>query len=204
MDNFDKEDETHDTILMLFQNHNFAENVSLEKDISSIRMKSTKRKLQTTLPCQELLPSMKGKKRGEIPSDFDSANTACSEHDSRYYDDHWFWLLNRYVLSTDEDHSELPGIPSFSAMNSILTNIFVFKSTEALVPILPFPATTYDAVYTTMVNFQDILKQKQQPYGPLWCDEGVYHIAKELQFLNTRTFHNIFLGLGGFHLEREF
>ena len=88
MDNFDKEDGTHDTILMLFQNHNFAENVSLEKDISSIRMKSTKRKLQTTLPCQELLPSMKGKKRGEIPSDFDSANTACLEHDSRYYDDH--------------------------------------------------------------------------------------------------------------------
>ena len=55
MDNFEKEDGTHDTILMLFQNHNFAENVSLDKDISSIRMKSTKRKLQTNLPCQELL-----------------------------------------------------------------------------------------------------------------------------------------------------
>ena len=31
---------------------------------------------------------------------------------------------------------------------------------------------------------------------------GVYNIAKELQFLNTRKFHNIFLGLGGFHLEK--
>ena len=53
-----------------------------------------------------------------------------------------------------------------------------------------------------MVNFKDVLKQKRLPYGPLWCDEGVYKIAKELQLLNEKEFDNIFLGLGGFHMEK--
>ena len=49
--------------------------------------------------------------------------------------------------------------------------------------------------------FQDALKQKDIPYGPLWSDEGVY-IAKELHLKFPEEFSNIFLGLGGFHLEK--
>ena len=54
-----------------------------------------------------------------------------------------------------------------------------------------------------MKNFQDVLKQRNADYGALWCDEGVYHIAKELQLLNPEDFKNIFLGLGGFHMEKN-
>ena len=72
----------------------------------------------------------------------------------------------------------------------------------AQTPILPFPVTEYDTVFTCMTNFQDVLKQLGLPYGPLWSDEGVYHIAKELQLLNPNLFQNIFLGLGGFHTEK--
>ena len=32
-----------------------------------------------------------------------------------------------------------------------------------------------------MINYQDVLKQKERENGPLWSDEGVYHIAKEMQ-----------------------
>ena len=53
-----------------------------------------------------------------------------------------------------------------------------------------------------MINFQDVLAQNELAYGPLWCDEGVYRIAKELQLLNPDRFGNIFLGLAGFHLEK--
>ena len=52
------------------------------------------------------------------------------------------------------------------------------------------------------MNVQDVLKQKQQVSGALWCDEGVYHIAKELQLLCKDKFNNIFLGLGGFHMDK--
>ena len=53
-----------------------------------------------------------------------------------------------------------------------------------------------------MKNFQDVLIQKNLEYGPLWCDEGVYKIAKEIQLLKADEFKNIFLGLGGFHTEK--
>ena len=41
-----------------------------------------------------------------------------------------------------------------------------------------------------------------QSCGPLCCDEGVYRLAKELQLLDQNRFDNIFLGLGGFHMEK--
>ena len=50
-----------------------------------------------------------------------------------------------------------------------------------------------------MVNFQDALGDA---YGALWADEGVYRIAKEIQLLKSDQFDNIFLGLGGFHMEK--
>jgi len=53
-----------------------------------------------------------------------------------------------------------------------------------------------------MINFQDVLKQKGDPYGGLWADEGVYRIAKEIQLMKPDQFSNIFLGLGGFHKEK--
>ena len=53
-----------------------------------------------------------------------------------------------------------------------------------------------------MINFQDVRLQKGLQWGPLWCDEGVYRIGKELQLLNPNKFANIFLGIGGFHMEK--
>ena len=53
-----------------------------------------------------------------------------------------------------------------------------------------------------MINFHNVLLQKGLESGPLWCDEGVYGIAKELQLLNPDKFANIFLRLGGLHLEK--
>jgi hypothetical protein len=51
---------------------------------------------------------------------------------------------------------------------------------------------------TTMINFQDVLKQKGDSYGGLWADESVYRSAKEIQHLKPEQFSNMFLGLGGF------
>ena len=69
-------------------------------------------------------------------------------------------------------------------------------------PILPYAATEYDAIHTVMCNYQDVLLQESQSYGPLWCDEGVCRVAKELQLLDSARFDNIFLGLRGFHTEK--
>ena len=54
----------------------------------------------------------------------------------------------------------------------------------------------------TMINFQDVLKQKERENGPFWLDEVVRHTAKEIQLLYPQKISNIFLGIGGFHLEK--
>ena len=72
----------------------------------------------------------------------------------------------------------------------------------AFIPIIPHPATEYDTIFRRMRNFQDVFLQRDLVYGPLWCNEGVYRIAKELQLLNPSLFSNIFLGIGGFHMEK--
>ena len=87
-------------------------------------------------------------------------------------------------------------------MNSLLQNQQIVKKKIAFTPILPYVATEYDTIHTVMCNFQDVLHQRSQAYGPLWCDEGVYRLAKELQLLDQDRFDNIFLGLGGFHMEK--
>ena len=72
-----------------------------------------------------------------------------------------------------------------------------YYTTKILVPILPYLATTYDAVLTTMINFQDALKQKGDTFDALWADEG------EIQLIKPDQFSNIFLGLGGFQNNGE-
>ena len=53
-----------------------------------------------------------------------------------------------------------------------------------------------------MISFQDVLKQKQRENGPLSSDEGAYNTTKEMQLLYPQKFSNIFLGIGGFYLEK--
>ena len=53
-----------------------------------------------------------------------------------------------------------------------------------------------------MINFQDVLKQKERENGPLWSHDRVYHTAKEMKLLYPQKFSNIFLGIGGFQLEK--
>ena len=68
-------------------------------------------------------------------------------------------------------------------------------SRVAFAPIIPHPATEFNTIYTATVNFQDVL-----PHGPLWSDEGVYRIAKELQLQYPEKLNNFFLGIAGFQV----
>ena len=54
-------------------------------------------------------------------------------------------------------------IPGYTAVRSATVKCNFHPTTTVLTPILPYPATTYDAVLTTMINFQDALKQKVMP-----------------------------------------
>ena len=87
-------------------------------------------------------------------------------------------------------------------MKSFISTVNIEITKCAFIPIMPHPATEYSTIYTCMKNYQDILNQIKIPCGPLWCDEGVYRIGKEIQLLRPDEFKNIFLGMGGFHTEK--
>ena len=129
------------------------------------------------------------------PTATDSSNTATKSINSDYF----LWITNHFSKRTTLDSDCIPG---FTAVRSATVNRKFNPTTTVLTPILPYPATTYDAILTTMINFQDALKQKGDTYGGLWADEGVYCIAKEIQLMKPDQFNNIFLGLGGFHMEK--
>ena len=143
-------------------------------------------------------------RRGSIPEDFvvSTGNFELGESFMKQLDtDYFLWILCRYLART----TTLIGnnfVPSFTAVRCIRHVCNFQRTITSFVPILPFKATERDSVFTTMVNFQDVLKQHGQEYGALWCDEGVYCIAKEIQLLKPEQFKNIFLGLGGFHFEK--
>ena len=207
-DNFDHEENTesgiggsHNTILVLFQK---GDEVQVEEEISQkpeeiTTISPNKRSLSHVLECQKLIKGGKFSNRGEIPDDFIPAEKPNFDRMKGKTDrDFKTWLSARYLDRIDDQQN----IPTFSAMNSLLQNKEIVKTKIAFTPIIPYVATEYDTIHTVMCNFQDVLRQKSQPYGPLWCDEGVYRLAKELQLLNKDRFCNIFLGLGGFHMEK--
>ena len=133
-----------------------------------------------------------------FPTTADSS-AAFTESTKAINSDNFLWMVNRFSKRAMHENDYVPG---FTAARSTFVNCNFHPTTTVLTPILPYPATTYDAVLTTMINFQDALKQKGDTYGALWADEGVYRIAKEIQLVKPDEFSNVFLGLGGFHMEK--
>ena len=88
------------------------------------------------------------------------------------------WLTTRYF---SDKIGEIENIP---AMNSFLHGTSATKTKIACTLILPYVASKYETIHTVMCNFQDIFLQKSKSYGPIWSDEGVYRLAKELQLLD--------------------
>ena len=148
------------------------------------------------MPCQKLIEVHKESRHGSIQENYVSATHEITE--AKTLLDYDVWCFVRYIGSKTVSKY----LASFSAINSLLSDEVVTRTSIGFTPILPHPITDFESVYTVMRNFQDVLKQKKQSCGPLWCNEGVYQLAKEIQLLRPDEFNNIFLGLGGFHTEK--
>lgn len=225
MDNFNHMERTdsgkevsNDTVLVIFQNqrsssvsetdaHKYGMTISARD--TSIKSIDRRRNLETCLPCQQLQISGLVKKSGDIPEGFSPEDDAAVSHDTimkSVQDDYFQWWYCRnvchnheHITDVGEENDYKVSLPSFIALNSKINEESVYLTCKSFIPILPYPATKMDSIFTTMLNFQDVLLQRKEPYGALWCDEGVYCIAKEIQLLRPHQFGNIFLGMGPFH-----
>ena len=85
-------------------------------------------------------------------------------------------------------------MPSCSECNSIVTTENVPEKKVEFLPLIPQPATQYSTVY-----FQNVLSQLEQAHIAITCDEGVYHIAREITLCHKDEFQDSVLCLGSFH-----
>ena len=64
--------------------------------------------------------------------------------------------MGRHKYTDREEDS----FPSFTATVSLLQDSLKFDITKtSFVPILPYVATETDTIFTSMIHFQDVLKQ---------------------------------------------
>ena len=152
MDNFDHIEDTksgkgssHDTILLVFQNQN--ENneehrsTPIEQDIEK------KRLVETVLKCQKILPFRKFS-RADIANDFIPGSYNVPENIRKIrLEKYNAWCISRHVKPTFLN-SEIKKIPSFIGIQSLLSTERVTLTACAFTPILPYPTTQDDTIYT--------------------------------------------------------
>ena len=167
MDNFDHDERTssgiggsHDTILMLFQNEHGATEQSYEISKNTDTSKDDQRTFSSILPCQKLLRSGSFGRKGKIPDSFvpgQKLDFSCVTKESTR--DHRLWVLARHLkqsnLPTPLINNVASHIPSYASMKSLVSVQEHTLTRCAFTPILPYPATEEDSIFTTMVNFQE-------------------------------------------------
>lgn len=117
------------------------------------------------------------------------------------------WLFGRMDLCEVDPRSlntrpHNQTMPTWSAANCALSVEDVPHKRVGFLPVLSYPVTQYDNVYTAMKNLQGVLEYLDQPKLSVTCDVGVYRIAREIQLIRPEEFDNIVLCLGSFHMAK--
>ncbi|KAJ8671942.1 hypothetical protein QAD02_003201 [Eretmocerus hayati] len=214
LDNFDFEGNsvsgffgTHHTVSVIFQNK--TETVHCKPNLSE--QDHSSRSFIKSLRCQTKREFPRMPKEINVPQGFcvaskDPMITSSSfERDIRYGSLSWF--ISRLDLSEIPDslpitkNNDKTGL-SWSAYHSIILADDRPSQRTGFLPVLPFPVTEQDTVYTALCNFKEILEQLDQKYLPVFCDEGVYKIVRHIKFVRGDEMEFILPMLGGFHMSK--
>ena len=213
-DNFDHEEATlsgiggsHDTVTVLFQDD--GEQNRKKPRISQSKVEHGPKSFDTELQCQNLQTFHKPSHRADLPDTYLVSDTHVDHHDLlKYYREvDIAWILGRVDLSELSSQIAFAQpkkqcMPIWSGANSLLCVDKVPLKRIGFLPVLPYPVTQFDTVYSSLKNLQDILKHLDQPSLSVTCDEGVYRIAREIQLIHPEEFSNIVLCLGSFHMAK--
>ena len=211
-DNFDHEEATlsgikgsHDTVSVLFQEK--PKRTFSKPNISETNIVHGNKVFQQQLKCQELQPYIKPAKKPDLPPDYCVKEELFTASTEEALKTDCAWLLGRIDLSSVSEGSigtenKNQRMPSWSAFNSVVSKETLSEKIVGFLPVIPSPVTDHQTVYTALKNFQDILKQLSQTHLAVTCDEGVYHIAREITMGNSAEFENLVLCLGSFHMTK--
>ena len=112
------------------------------------------------------------------------------------------WSLSRLDVNIGQlsVYPQSQIMPSWSASNSVWTDVKVPVKNLAFLLVLPHPVTQYTTVYTAMKNFMGLCSQLTKNEIPMDCDEGVYCTVRKIQLLNPNECRTPVPCLGTFHL----
>ena len=197
----------HDTVCVLFQDRPSSHRFKPKR--SDILVEHGPQAFKETLPCQILQEFESHVKRPNIPSSFKGNDELYESDDTqtkKLTDIAWsIGRLNIDIKDNQVDRTVYPdqqSMPSWSASNTVWTDENVPLKHVAFLPVLPYPVTLYSAVYTQMSNLVAICAQLVQHKLPVYGDEKVYCMAKEIQFLRSAEFNGLVLCLGTFHTAK--
>lgn len=202
---------THDTVIVVFQDLNTNED-GRNCSYPELNLKKRERVLTNLLECQKLIHYRKTDNSVDLPSSY----KVCSldqvvnheEFTNNFNIFDIIWLLSRIDISEYDKgkvsihNSAEQVIPSWSPFNSVMIEDNRPVQNVGFLPILPFPVTDYSTVYTCLLNFKNLLSSLEQSYLPVFCDEGVYKIARHITLTHKEEFDKIILCLGGFHITK--
>ena len=204
MDNWDHEGANvseHDTVTVLFQDKPI---LAREKPkISDTNIQIGPQSFTDTLPCQVLQDFHKSSHKPDLPVSY-AANRNVHKSDAARLSSlkDMTWSLARIHLSSNDVPvcPELQYVASWSACNSIWTCETIPVKSLAFLPVLPYSVTDYSTVFTGMNNLLAIKNQLDQDEFPLYADEKVYCMVKEIQLRRPNEFSSLIPMLGTFHM----
>ena len=105
--------------------------------------------------CQELIKICKFGGRGKIPETFSPSDEIdLSWEKNEFAKQYRLWISVRYKSKSPVDNGS--HIPSFAAVKSLLDSYTRFITKCTFTPILLYPKTEYNAIFTTMINSQHV------------------------------------------------
>ena len=218
-DNFDHNENTpsglctsHDTVSILIQDK--PDVIRRKPNISETSVQRGCKAFIGPLPCQKLeeFYTYKSSKKIYLPDSYTPSPQLFSMEDADYItiiQNDIAWIISRLDLSDISNNTVSPfgeqqSMPSWSSFNSVISDRKRKIQQVGFLPILPHPVTKDETVYTSLINFKNVLNQLTQSQIAVFCDEGVYHIAREITLQRPDEFSGIVLCLGSFHMIKAF
>ena len=190
----------HDTVTVLFQDQ--TSSLQLKPTISETHVIHGPQGFKETLPCQVLTGFYKSAHQPALPDSYQVDGNVFKSKEAvigRVKDTAWS-LLRLDSENSVSIYPQVQNIPSWSASNSVWTKECIPVKTLAFLPVLQYPVTDYSTVYTGMKTFVSINSKLVQNEIPMYCDEKVYSIVKEIQLRQPEEFSSLVPMLGTFHM----
>ena len=113
----------------------------------------------------------------------------------------WILAHNTSVKHFDLSVQHVPGWTGFHAPTSSRMSL---PTTVGNCHSMPAAPTDMDVVYKMLYNVHKMLSKLNQNHQVLTVDEGIYEIAKEVQWKVSLQFKDMIICLGGFHGAKNF